>query len=142
MTIASEHVTVFRTQWASRFVDTCDIRRLDARGDINDTTLVYDAESEPNIATGQACLFRPGSGAPTVTEFGQQGISKLDAQIHFAHNAVELRVEDTITIVTSVSSPKLAGKIYRVTAVWFDSYQTHMWADVELDQGPGETNQT
>lgn len=140
MTIASDHVSVFRTQWASRFVDTCDIKRLAARGDINDTTLVYDAESEPDIATGQPCLFRPADTTPVVTEFGQQGISRLEGEIHMAHDAAELQIEDTITLVTSVSSPKLVGKIYRVTAVHLDSYQTHMWADVELDQGPGETN--
>ena len=140
MTIASDHVAVFRGQWATRFVDTCDIRRLASRGAINDTTLVYPSESEPNIATGQPCLYRPGTTAPTVTEFGQQGISRIDGTIHFAHDAVELKVEDTITMVTSKDSPKVVGKIYRVTAVYFDSYQTHMWVDLELDQGPGETN--
>ncbi len=140
MTIASDHVAVFRTQWAGRFGDTCDIKRLAARGEINDTTLVYDSESEPNIATALSCLYRPAPAAPTVTEFGQQGISKVDGSFHFAHDAVELQVEDTITLTTSVNSPKLVGKIYRVTAVFVDSYQTHMWVDVELDQGPGETN--
>ncbi len=140
MTIASDHVAVFRTQWVGRFIDTCDIKRLAVRGDINDTTLIYDAESEPNVATGQPCVFRPVDTVPTVVEFGQQGISRLGGQIHMAHDAPELQVEDTITMVTSVNSPKVVGKIYRVTAVHVDSYQTHMWVDVELDQGPGETN--
>ena len=140
MSVASDHVAVFRGQWTDRFVDTCDIKRLASRGIINDTTLVYPSESEPNIATGQGCLFRPGTTAPTVTEFGQQGISRLESTIHFPHDASELQVEDTITMVTSKDSPKVVGKIYRVTAVHLDSYQTHMWADVELDQGPGETN--
>lgn len=140
MSIASDHVAVFRTHRADRYVDTCDVKRLASRGAINDTTLLYPSESEPNIATGQACLYRPTSTTPEVTDFGQQGISRLDGTFHFAHDALELKVEDTITLVTSVSSPKLVGKVFRVKAVHFDSYQTHMWADVELDQGPGETN--
>lgn len=142
MTVVTDHVDVFRAQWADRFVDTCDVRRLAARGAINDTTLLYDGESEPDIVTDQPCLYRPVTTVPTVTEFGQQGISRLGGIIHFAHDTAELAVEDTIVMKTSVSSPKLVGKVLRVTAVHFDSYQTHMWADVELDQGPGETNQT
>lgn len=140
MSIASDHVTVFRSQWADRFVDTCDVRRLASRGAINTTTLVYDSESEPDIATGQPCAYRPSNTTPQVTEFGQQGISRVDGTVHFAHDAPELEVEDTIVMVTSVDSPKIVGKLLRVTAVHFDTYQTHMWVDVELDQGPGETN--
>ncbi len=140
MTIASDHVEVFRAQWATRFVDTCDVRRLATRGSINETTLLYPGESEPDIATDEVCLYRPSTTTPTVTEFGQQGISRLEGEIHFAHDAPELQVEDTIVMKTSVSSPKLVGKVLRVTAVHFDSYQTNMRADVELDQGPGETN--
>ena len=140
MSIASDHVQVFRDQRADRYVDACNVRRLASRGTIDDDTLLYPSESEPNVATGQACLYRGETTEPTVTEFGQQGISRVGAWIEFADDAVELEVEDTITMTASVSSPKLVGKIFRVTGVYFDSYQTHMHVDVERDQGPGETN--
>jgi len=140
VSVASDHVEVFRTHRASRYVDACDIRRLASRGTINDTTLLYPSESEPNVATAQPCLYRPETNTPVVTEFGQQGISRVSAWFEFADDAVELQVEDTITMTASLNSPKLVGKIFRVTGVYFDSYQTHMHVDVEADQGPGETN--
>ena len=139
MSIPSAHVEVFRTHRATRYVDTCDIKRLASRGDIDDATLLYPSQSEPNVATAQPCLYRPDRTSPGVTEFGQQGISRVSAWFEFADDAPELQVEDTITMITSVSSPKLVGKIFRVTGVYFDSYQTHMHVDVENDQGPGET---
>lgn len=119
-------------------MDTCDIRRLDVRGAINTATLQYSNESEPDVASGQSCLFRPKTTTPEVSEFGQQGVGFLEAEVYLPHDAPELEVEDTIVLTASVSNAQLVGKEWRVTAVHFDSYKNRQMVEVDRAQGPGE----
>jgi len=45
-------IDLFRSRWASRFVDTCTIESTTARGSFNTTTGVYVPYSETDIEPG------------------------------------------------------------------------------------------
>ena len=65
MSIASDTVPMFRTEWADRLSDVCTIFHPvvgNDRGTINSVTLQYP-NSEVAVVTGVSCLVRPsGSG--------------------------------------------------------------------------------
>ena len=139
MSIPSDHVAIFRTFRADRYVDTVDIVRLSTRGSINDTSLQYDSESSPTIASAQACLIRPETESPIVSEFGQEGIQRGEYVVDFPHDVADLKVDDRLTVTVSTHSPNLTGKTLIVTNVTYDTYQTHRRVNAQLDLGSGES---
>lgn len=143
MSVASEHVSVFRDEWADRLVDTCDIKRLAGRGAINATTLQYDAESITDVYLSRPCLIRPLTpGAPVTTDFGQQEVTVTDYVFFFAYDTVGLEVEDRLIpqTVHADGDTELVGQVFRISSIEFDSYKTRMMVTASLDLGPGETS--
>ncbi|KKK70623.1 hypothetical protein LCGC14_2922110, partial [marine sediment metagenome] len=79
MTIPSSAVTTFRTQWASRFIDTVTFVRTTGRGTLNTTTGLYAGATTTEIYSGEA-LVRPVKTTDQ-TDFGQQETSSIELDV-------------------------------------------------------------
>ena len=136
MSMATKHVSFFRTHWTDRLVDACTIARLTARGAINSTTLVYDSPTNPQQYTG-ACLIRARPIAPIPTEFGQQSETRVEYDVYLPHTATGILPDDLITVTASVTDAEMMGKVLKVVSVSVDSYRVKTHIKAELNIGTG-----
>ena len=135
MTIPSSAVTTFRTQWASRFIDTVTFVRSTGRGTLNTTTGLYAGATTTEIYSGDA-LVRPVKTTDQ-TDFGQQETSSIELDVFMPHDAGDFQPEDLGTIDAVTFDSDLNGKTMRVIEVGYDSYQTRTRVRCRLDIGAG-----
>lgn len=141
MSIASDTVAVFRTEWATRLVDVCTIfNTVDTgdRGAINTGTLQYDSQSEGVIAAALPCLARSSSGADAAVLFGQEARTFTAIDIYLAHDApLTIDLDHEVELTASVNEPMLVGKRLVIRSIIPDSYNTRRLLRCELDLGSG-----
>ena len=135
MSIPSNAVTQFRSLWADRFVDTVTITRVSARGTLNTTTLAYASGSDSTPYTGKA-LIRPAY-QDDQDQFGGQEVTGERFDVYLPYTAGQFDVEDTVTVGASVYDSNLVGKVLRVVAYSYDSYQTRIKLRCRMDLGAG-----
>lgn len=119
MSVATDTLAFFRTEWAGRFVDTCVIKEQTGES-FSDVTGV----TTPTYTTRYtgACLARPASNADI--NFGQQLIVVFDHVVSIPWN------QDTVGLnmlvdMTSTHDGKLNGKTFVIRGIPVDSYTTH-----------------
>jgi hypothetical protein len=141
LSIASDSVAMFRTEWADRLVDVCTIWHPvmgDNRGAINPTTLQYPAPESP-IVTGVACLARPSSeGEDSAVLFGQEARTFSGVDVYTAFDLTsEVDLDDEVELTSSVNEPLFVGKRLIIRSITHDSYNTRRRLRCELDLGSG-----
>ena len=129
MSVASDHVALFRDLWADRFTDTGTITRTAAKGTFNDVTGVYGTPTTVTVYTG-GLLVRPG-GSERRAEFGEELTTRGPVEV-FCPYTVEAAVGDRVTVTVS-ADPDLDGEILVIRAVVVDSYDTHRTLICELE---------
>ena len=140
LSIASDTVAVFRTEWADRFVDACQI--LDPlndtdRGTMNPITYQYDEQTAGVVYTG-ACLIRPsGASVPNAVVYGQEARTFTPVDIYLPHDAAVVDLDQQVVITASVTDTQLVGKVFIIRAIVRDSYNTRRKLQTELDLGTG-----
>lgn len=139
LSIASDAVSTFRTEWDDRFVDACEIRdTLDDtdRGPINTTSYQYDEQTSGLVYTG-ACLVRPSMLADKPEVYGQEARTFTSADIYLPHDAAAVDLDQEVLITSSVTDPQLVGLTWVIRSIIRDSYNTRRQIKVELDLGTG-----
>lgn len=139
MSLASDSVALFRSQWASRFVDEVSVVRFSSGGTYNPTTRKHDATADSTIVAAGSpnALIRPGGGEADEEQLAVEQRTYTEYDVLLPHDTPELQVEDRISVVASVSEPELVGKTLTVTAIVRDSYNTRRRVVAELDLGRG-----
>lgn len=118
MSIATDLLPFFRTQWATRLTDTCVVKRF-ATNVLNQTTGVY----EPTYANNYSgpCLVRPLSAAEV--QVGQELVATHGYTV-FLPSTEDDQLPEDIVDVTSATDTFLTGKSFVVTNVEGDTYNT------------------
>jgi hypothetical protein len=130
MSIVTDHVTgLFRTEWATRFVDTCDIVAR-SQGALNTTTGEY-APTEVSHYSGP-CLARPMS--PSSNEVGEEQIEQRDYLVVIPWDEVAVEIDDIVKM-TSTFDGVLNGKELVVRNIRADTYNTARKLLCEDNQG-------
>ena len=141
MSIASDTVPLFRSEWAVRFVDRCTIFNTVAaadRGAINETTLQYDSQAEGVIASGVPCLARSSGGNDDAVLFGQEARTFTGIDVYVAHDAAAaIDVDHEVELTSSEFEPQLVGLRLVIRSIIRDSYNTRRLLQCELDLGSG-----
>ena len=133
MSVQTDHVAFFRTQWATRFVDSITIDRTTSRGSFNATTGDYDTPVTANQYTGNA-LIRPASTSDRT--FGDQTDTRTAYMVYVPNDTTGIQVDDIVNVVASTTDPELDGVALVVRAVEYDTYKTHLSLETELDITP------
>ncbi len=139
MSIASDAVAVFRTEWADRFVDACEIRDIlndTDRGAMTAGTYQYDEQTSSIVYSGP-CLVRPAMLADTAQVYGQEARTFTSADLYLPHTAAAIDLDQEALITSSVTDPQLVGLTFVVRSIIRDSYHTRRQVKVELDLGTG-----
>ncbi len=139
MSIASDTVATFRTEWADRFVDACTITDTlndTDRGDINPVTYQYDEQTSSPVYTG-ACLIRPAMLADRPQVYGQEARTFTAADLYLPHDSAVVDLDQEALITASVTDPQLVGLVFIIRSIIRDSYLTRRHLTVELDLGTG-----
>ena len=140
LSIATDAVATFRTEWAERFVDACQI--LDPlndtdRGTMDPITYQYDEQTAGVVYTG-ACLIRPsGNSVPAAVVYGQEARTFIPVDIYLPHDAAVVDLDQQVVITASVTDTQLVGKVFIIRAIVRDSYNTRRKLQTELDLGTG-----
>jgi hypothetical protein len=130
MSIVTDHVTgLFRTEWATRFVDTCDIVAR-SQGALNTTTGEYTPTEVVHYSG--ACLARPMS--PGSTEVGEEQIEQRDYLVVIPWDKVAVEIDDIVKM-TSTFDGVLNGKELVVRNIRADTYNTARKLLCEDNQG-------
>lgn len=118
MSVASDSLAFFRTQWTERFVDTCTVKRLTGNS-FNDSTGVYT----PTYTTqySGACLVRPLT--PGEGQFGQELVDLRGYTVFVPHDEGDPLPDDLVDIVSTFDG-FLNGKQFVVRNVAGDTYDT------------------
>lgn len=118
MSIPTSVLPFFRTQWATRFTDTCIIKRRTGMA-LNQSTGV----NEPTYNTHYSgpCLVRPLSGSEVVA--GQELVATHGLIVFIPYTEVGHLPEDLID-VTSTTAADLSGRQFVITNVELDTYDT------------------
>jgi hypothetical protein len=96
MSVASDFAaTLARTEWATRFVDTCVIQRRDPDNDTFNETTGQTEEAFTQVYSG-GCLVRPASASET--DFGEDRRQEVDFDLFLPHDAAELEHGDQVTV--------------------------------------------
>lgn len=112
--------SLFRTQWATRLVDTCLIEEInDSTRVFNDTTGVY-ADNPTTIYSG-ACLVRPVSRPDVEQTFGQELVDIQGFKIFVPYDETGVKPDHRVT-VTSTNDGRLNGMVLYVRLVNSDTY--------------------
>ena len=119
MSVASSTVAFFRTEWATRFVDSCVVTRYDFTMPTFNETSGETEYPTSNPYTGE-CLVRPA--AASETEFGEDRRQEVDYDLHLPFDAAELKERDEV-VVTSTLDPDIPT--LTVLRGFTDSYLTH-----------------
>lgn len=140
MSIASDTVAIFRSNWAERFVDACQI--LDPlndtdRGTMDPVTYQYDEQTAGVVYTG-ACLIRPANASvPNAVVYGQEARTFAQLDIFLPHDAAEVDLDQQVVVTASLTDVQLVGKVFVIRAIVRDSYNTRRKLQVDLDLGTG-----
>ena len=135
MTTPSSTVATFRTQWATRLIDTVTFTRTTGRGILNESTLQYSGATTTEIYSGDA-LIRPVKTTDQEA-YGQQETSVVELDVFMPHDAGDFQPEDDGTIDTATYDTDLVGKTMRVVEVEYDSYLTRTKVRCRLNIGAG-----
>ncbi len=135
MTIPSSAIATFRTQWATRFIDTVTFTRTTGRGTLNTTTGLYSGAAESEIYSGDA-LIRPVK-LTDQSDYGQQETSVVELDVFMPHDAGDFQPEDLGTIDSITYDSDLNGKTMRVVEAEYDSYLTRTRVRCRLNIGAG-----
>lgn len=129
MSVATDHLTFFRSDWATRFVDTCTIGRVTGRT-LNTSTGVYT----PTVVSQYSgpCLVRPQ--APASAQAGQELIEQRNYRVFLPYTVTAVKVDDVVT-VTSIFDGVLNGKQLIVRNILADTYNTRRVLECEDNQG-------
>lgn len=119
MSIATDLLAFFRTEWASRFTDSCIIKRVTGEG-FNETTGV----TTPTYTTNYSgpCLVRPLSASEAA--FGQELLQIRGYTVHIPYSETDQLPGDLVDI-TSATDPFLTGKQFVVKNPPGDTYVTN-----------------
>ena len=126
-------IDLFRSRWASRFVDTCTIDTTTARGSFNTTTGVYGTATTAQAYSG-GCLVRPARQQHR--DVGEQDVLLADVAVTIPHSETDIEPGDTVTVSAAVYDSQLVGT-YRVVDVEVDSWNTHRRLMCRRDMGEG-----
>lgn len=129
MSVASDTLAYFRTEWAKRFVDSCIVKR--------ETSASFSASTGVTTPTytnqySGSCLVRPMSA--TGASFGEQRTEARRYMVFIPYDENEPQVGDLVD-VTSTRDGILNGKQLVVRNVGTDSYNTRRILDCEDEQG-------
>ena len=128
MSVASEHVAFFRTAWASRFVDTCVIKRATG-STFNEST----GQTEPTYTTQYTgvCLVR--SRNQSDADFGAQLAEVRGYRVFIPYTETATEPGDLVD-VTSTFDGRLDGNQLVVRNVRGDTYNTVRVVECEENQ--------
>ena len=130
MSVVTDHVTgLFRTEWATKFVDTCEIFAR-TQGALNTTTGTYTPSEETHYSG--PCLYRPLS--PGSADVGEEQIEQRDGLLVIPWNADLVQIDDIVRM-TSVYDGVLDGKEMVVRNIRVDTYNTARKLLLEDNQG-------
>ena len=121
MSIPTSVAGFFRGQWATRFVDTCHIKRPNG-STMNATTGVVTATYDDQYgtaATPAACLVRPRTA--TATDAGEQHTELYDYYVRIPYDQTDIAPGDIVD-VTSTHDGFLSGLSFEVREVHGDTY--------------------
>lgn len=118
MSIPTALLPFFRTQWATRFTDSCVVKRRTG-STLNQTTGV----NEPTYANNYSgpCLVHPLT--PGATDAGQELVATRGYTVFIPYTEDDQLPEDLVDI-TSATDTFLTGKTIVVTNVEGDTYNT------------------
>jgi len=119
VSVASSTVAFFRSEWATRFVDTCVVTRYDFTLPTFNETSGETEYPTSNPYTGE-CLARPASASES--EFGEDRRQEVDYDLHLPFATAELKERDEV-VVTSTLDPDIPT--LTVLRGFTDSYLTH-----------------
>ncbi len=127
MSIASDHVAFFRTNWTDRLVDTATRERTTAPGAFNPVTLTYAAPTQTTVAV--SCLIRYGipQNQFETFQFGQEATDRDWYTVHLEHDA-DVLPNDRLVITASDNEPDLIGEDLIIVSVSNDTYNTRKQA--------------
>lgn len=120
MSIVTDHLTFFRTRWATRLVDTCTINRR-AAGTLNTTTGVIAAGADAEQYSG-VCLIRPASRSQK--DYGQEQIGVVLYEVFVPYTVTGIEPDDQVVLGTVNYDAELQAETLRVVSVEGDSYNT------------------
>jgi hypothetical protein len=129
MSIPTSVLGFFRTEWASRFTDTCVVNRVTGRT-LNTSTGVYTPTLAAHYSGG--CVVRPQS--PSSAEAGQELVEQRGYLVVLPYDEADVRPDDIVT-VTSTTDTQLNGKQLVVRNVRTDTYNSARKLDCEDNQG-------
>lgn len=136
MSIASDTVALFRSEWDSRFIDTISVDAPDSGGTLNTTTLKYDgATPGANRYSGGALVRIPTGGVRE--EETQESRTKVAVDVYVPYSVINVEPDDVVTVSASLYEPELVGASIVVRSVEADSYNTRRLLRCELDLGSG-----
>lgn len=118
MSIATDTLAFFRTEWALRFTDSCVIKRQTGTT-LNQTTGKYEPTYD-TIYSGP-CLVRPITASDVV--IGQEQVGVLGYNTFLPYTEADEAKGDLVD-VTSATDTRLTGKQFVVTSVDADTYIT------------------
>ena len=118
MSVPTDTLSFFRTQWATRLVDTCVVKRITGNS-FSDTTGV----NTPTYTTQYSgdCLVRPL--APGSAEFGQELVETRGYTVFVPYDEEDPLPDDLVDI-TSTFDGFLDGKQFVVRNIAGDTYDT------------------
>ena len=135
MSVASDHVPLFLTLRADRYIDSVIVSDLTSRGTWNRATKQYDTPTSSETYTGDA-LIRPATAS--TRDRGGEGEVLHTHIVHIPNTGIGVKPGNLVTIVTSVYDTDLAGAVLTVQSVGADSYNTHKELRCLLSQGGGD----
>lgn len=136
MSIFTEAVPFFRTQYAAALADICTIRRGTGRGTFNTGTGAYDAPPAPTVVYTGACLARPSSSEALQEDRGQEAIQVVPYDIFLPDTVDTVEHDDEVTMDTTLDG-QLTGEVLLVVNVVRDSYDARRKLECELNLGGG-----
>jgi hypothetical protein len=124
VSLASSTVDYFRSEWETRFVDTCSVARQSGTT-FNETT----GQTEPTTAavlTDASCLVRPATAREI--DLGEARLQEVDYDLYVPWDTDLLEAGDLVT-VTSVLDASVP--VLRVLRGFADSYLTRRHYETE-----------
>ncbi|MFP4074047.1 MAG: DUF6093 family protein [Actinomycetota bacterium] len=95
MSAVTDAIDLFRSEWAKRFVDDCEVTRYDLTNPTfnEDTGKTEYPESTPYSG---GCLARPASALEV--EYGLDRRQEVDYDLYLPHDAAELKEGDEVAV--------------------------------------------
>lgn len=118
MSIATDTLAFFRTEWALRFTDSCVVKRQTGTT-LNQATGQYEPTYVENY--DGPCLVRPIS--PSEAVIGQEQVGVLGYNVFLPYTETDQEKGDLVD-VTSATDSRLSGKQVVVNGVDADTYIT------------------